>query len=108
MRRVVITGMGVVSPLGNTIDAFWQGLVSGRSAAKSLNDIIHCDLFKHLGADFASQVIAEVEQFEEAQQLPDHIRQRDRYVQFAVAAALQAVNDSRLDVSYDDYAGSGK
>jgi 3-oxoacyl-(acyl-carrier-protein) synthase len=101
MRRVVITGMGVVSPLGNTIDAFWQGLVSGRSAAKSLKDIIHCDLFERLGAEFASQVIAEVEQFEEAQQLPDHIRQRDRYVQFAVAAALQAVNDSRLDISSD-------
>lgn len=99
MRRVVITGMGVVSPLGNTIDAFWQGLVSGRSAAKSLKNIIHCDLFERLGSEFASQVITEVEHFEEAQQLPDHIRQRDRYVQFAVATALQAVQDARLDVS---------
>ncbi len=99
MRRVVITGMGVVSPLGNTIDAFWHGLVSGRSAVKSLKDITHCDLFERLGAEFASQVIAEVEQFEEAQQLPDHIRQRDRYVQFAVAAALQAVRDAHLDES---------
>ncbi len=99
MRRVVITGVGVISPLGNTIDAFWHGLVSGRSAVKSLKDIIHCDLFKHLGTEFASQVIAEVEQFEEAQQLPDHIRRRDRYVQFAVAAALQAVHDACLDVS---------
>jgi 3-oxoacyl-(acyl-carrier-protein) synthase len=91
--------MGVISPLGNTIDAFWQGLVSGRSAAKSLKDITHCDLFKRLEGEFASQVITEVEQFEEAQQLPDHIRQRDRYVQFAVAVALQAVQDARLDVS---------
>jgi len=66
--------MGVVSPLGNTIEAFWHGLVSGRSAVKSLKDITHCDLFERLGAEFASQVIAEVEQFEEAQQLPDHIR----------------------------------
>ena len=99
MRRVVITGMGVVSPLGNTIEAFWHGLVSGRSAVKSLKDITHCDLFERLGAEFASQVIAEVEQFEEAQQLPDHIRQRDRYVQFAVAAALEAVRDAHLDES---------
>ncbi|MBV9256556.1 MAG: beta-ketoacyl-[acyl-carrier-protein] synthase family protein [Ktedonobacteraceae bacterium] len=97
MRRVVITGMGVVSPLGNTIDSFWCGLVSGRSATKSLKDIIHCDLFERLGDEFASQVITEVEQFEEAQQLPEHIRQRDRYVQFAVAAALQAVRDAQLD-----------
>src|SRR5437016_8288227 len=89
--------MGVVSPLGNTIDAFWQGLVSGRSAAKSLKDITHCGLFERLGTEFASQVITEVEQFEEAQQLPDYIRQRDRYVQFAVAAALQAVRDAHLD-----------
>jgi len=99
MHRVVITGMGVVSPLGNTIDAFWQGLISGRSGVKSLKDITHCDLFEHLGGDFASQVIAEVEEFEEVQQLPDHIRRRDRYVQFGVAAALQAVRDADLDVA---------
>ena len=99
MRRVVITGMGVVSPLGNTVDTFWDGLVSGRSAVKSLKDIVHCDLFKHLNGEFASQVIAEVEDFEAFQDLPDHIRQRDRYVQFAVAAALQAVRDAHLNVS---------
>jgi 3-oxoacyl-(acyl-carrier-protein) synthase len=99
MRRVVITGMGVVSPLGNTIDAFWQGLLSGRSAVKSLKDISHCDLFERLGEAFDSQVIAEVEQFAEAQQLPTHVRQRDRYVQFGVAAALQAVHDANLDIS---------
>ncbi|TMC22236.1 MAG: beta-ketoacyl-[acyl-carrier-protein] synthase family protein [Chloroflexi bacterium] len=99
MRRVVITGMGVVSPLGNTIDAFWRGLISGRSGIKSLKDITHCDLFERLGDEFASQVIAEVEQFEEAQQLPEHIRRRDRYVQFAVEVALQAVRDAHLDVS---------
>ncbi len=97
VRRVVITGMGVISPLGNTRDAFWQGLVAGQSGAKSLKDIIHDGgLFEKLGADFASQVITEVEQFEEAEQLPEHIRRRDRYVQFAVAAALQAVRDAQL------------
>ncbi len=97
MRRVVITGMGVVSPLGNTVDAFWQGLISGRSTGKSLKDITHSDLFERLGAEFASQVITEVEQFAEAQDLPVHIRQRDRYVQFAAAAGLQAVHDAHLD-----------
>ena len=93
--RVVITGMGVVSPLGNTIDAFWNGLVAGRSAAKSLKDISHCDLFEQLGEEFSSQVITEVEEFDN-RTLPDSIRQRDRYVQFAVAAALQAVHDAGL------------
>ena len=91
--------MGVVSPLGNTIDAFWHGLLSGRSTAKSLKDITHSDLFERLGGEFASQVVTNVERFEEAQQLPDHIRQRDRYVQFAAVAALQAVRDAQLDVS---------
>lgn len=99
MRRVVITGIGVVSPLGNTVDDFWQGLIAGRSAAKSLKDITHCNLFEHLKVDFASQVITEVEHFEEAQQLPADVRQRDRYTQFGVAAALQAVRDARLDAS---------
>jgi 3-oxoacyl-(acyl-carrier-protein) synthase len=97
MRRVVITGMGVVSPLGNTVDDFWEGLVAGRSGVKALKDITHSDLFEHLGSEFASQVIAEVEQFDEAQQLPEPIRQRDRCVQFAVSAALQAVHDAQLE-----------
>jgi 3-oxoacyl-(acyl-carrier-protein) synthase len=93
--------MGVVSPLGNSVKAFWDGLVSGCSVAKSLKDITHCDLFRLLGEnEFASQVITEVEQFEEeAQQLPEQVRRRDRSVQFAVAAALQAVCDARLDGS---------
>ncbi len=100
MRRVVITGMGVISPLGNTIDAFWHGLISGRSVTKSLNDVTSCNLFDRFRGEFASQVIVEVEQFEqEAQKLPAHVRERDRYVQFAVAAALQAVYSANLDIS---------
>ncbi|HET8843546.1 MAG TPA: beta-ketoacyl synthase N-terminal-like domain-containing protein, partial [Ktedonobacteraceae bacterium] len=97
MSRVVITGMGVISPLGNTVDALWQGLVSGQSGVKSLRDITHSDLFERLGARFNSQVIAEVEHFEELQQLPKQVALRDRYIQFAVAAALQAVHDARMD-----------
>lgn len=97
MCRVVITGMGVVSPLGNTIEDFWHELIAGHSGVKSLKEIVHSDLFERFTTDFGSQVIAEVEQFDEAKQLPEHIRQRDRYVQFAVAAALQAVQDAQLD-----------
>src|SRR5260370_41243476 len=97
MHRVVITGMGVVSPLGNTVDDFWNGLVAGRSAAKSLKDITHCSLFEHLRVDFASRVITEVvDSFEETQQLPDDVRQRDRYTHFAVAAALQSLRAARV------------
>ena len=58
MRTVVITGMGVISPLGNTVEAFWDQLISGRSAVKSLKDITHCDLFNRLGGmSYLSQVI---------------------------------------------------
>jgi 3-oxoacyl-(acyl-carrier-protein) synthase len=91
--------MGVVSPLGNTIDAFWDGLVSGRSAGKSLKDILHCDLFKrlfeHHSKEFFSQVITEVEAFD-SHTLPASVRHRDRYAQFAVYAALQAVYAAQL------------
>jgi len=91
--------MGVVSPLGNTIDAFWDNLVSGRSAGKSLKNIVHCDLFKRLferhSQQFFSQVITEVEAFD-SHALSDAVRRRDRHAQFAVAAALQAVYDAHL------------
>lgn len=97
MRKVVLTGLGVVSPLGIGKENFWRGLSSGRSATKHLSKVKSCQLFE--GFDFASQVISEVDDFDpERLALPGEIRKQDRFIQFAVVGALQAVQDARLNM----------
>ena len=101
-RRVAVTGLGVISPLGIGKDAYWQALVEGRSATKHLSELIHGKLYE--GFEFASNVVAEVADFDsgDALGLPDEARRLDRYVQFAVAGALQAVSDADLDLAAVD------
>jgi 3-oxoacyl-(acyl-carrier-protein) synthase len=97
MRKVVLTGLGVVSPLGIGKEKFWQGLSSGRSTTKHLSEVKSCQLFAE--TTFASQVISEVEDFDPVQSgLPNEVRRLDRFIQFAVAGALQAVQDAHLDM----------
>jgi 3-oxoacyl-(acyl-carrier-protein) synthase len=88
--------VGVISPLGNGKENFWQGLTSGRSATKHLSEVKSCQLFERF--EFDSQVISEVEEFDpEKLALPKEVRNLDRFIQFAVAAAQQAVEDAHLD-----------
>jgi len=99
MRRVVITGLGIISPLGTGKEAFWDGLVHGRSATKHLSKLVSCDLYQRF--DFTSQAIAEVDDFDPGT-LPAEVRRLDRYIQFAVAGALQAMGDAALEPSTVD------
>lgn len=95
MRRVAITGLGVISPVGIGKREFWAGLADGQSATKHLSKLTSCDLYD--GFDFASEVIAEVESFDpEAAGLPREVSRLDRYIQFAIAGALQAIEDAGL------------
>ncbi|MFF7933182.1 beta-ketoacyl synthase N-terminal-like domain-containing protein [Streptomyces sp. NPDC007940] len=96
MREVVVTGLGVVSPAGTGKQAFWDTVSAGKSVTKSLSDITSSTLFKSF--EFASDAVAEVPDFEEQlPALPPEVRRLDRYVQFAVVAALQAVRDAGLE-----------
>lgn len=98
MRRVVVTGLGVVSPLGIGIEAFWDGLVAGRSATKPLAEVTSCDLFE--GFQFGSEVIAEVDGFDgEKLGLPAEVVKLDRFIQFAVTGAQQALCDAGIDLA---------
>lgn len=97
MRKVVLTGLGVVSPLGIGKENFWQNLSAGRSTTKHLSEVQSCELFAE--TSFASQVISEVEDFDPTKKmLPNEVQRLDRYIQFAVAGALQAIQDAHLDL----------
>ena len=95
MRRVVVTGLGVVTPVGNDVPAMWQALLAGRSG---LGRITYFDP----GA-FDSQIAAEVKGFDPAPYLtPKETKRTERFVQFAVAAAKQAVVHSGLSLEQEN------
>jgi 3-oxoacyl-(acyl-carrier-protein) synthase len=79
-------------------DAYWQGIASGRSGLKHLSKVTTSPLYD--GFEFASQVIGEVEDFDPARAgLPAEVCTVDRYIQFAVAAALEAIGDAGFDLA---------
>ncbi|MCH8025185.1 MAG: beta-ketoacyl-ACP synthase II [Chloroflexi bacterium] len=88
-RRVVITGMGAITPLGLTVDDYWQGLVEGKSG---IDWITVVDT-----ANYPAKVSGEVRGFEPEQYMDrKEARRMARFSQFAVAAARQAYDDSGL------------
>jgi len=97
LRRVVITGMGVVTGLGHTIEEFWSGLVGGKSGVGPL------DLFDT--TEFRVRFGGQVRNFDPAALFGvKEARHLDRFAQFAVHAAARAVEDSGIEWSrYDPY-----
>ena len=94
-RRVVVTGLGVISPVGNTLQEAWSSLVQGKTGAGPLT------LFD--ASKYPTRFGAEVKNFDPQLYLtPKESRHSDRFVQFAVAAAKQAVADAKLDISKED------
>ena len=92
-RRVVITGLGVVSPLGPSVDAFWKNLIAGQCG---VDKIVSFD-----ASPFDTQIAAQVKDFDPLPAFPSpkEIRRTDRYSQFGVHAAWQALKDSALDLN---------
>jgi 3-oxoacyl-[acyl-carrier-protein] synthase II len=93
---VVVTGLGVVTPLGNDLNSFWQNLIAGQ-----------CGIDKITAFDataFATQIAGEVKNFDltPAFPSPKEIRRTDRYTQFGVYAAWSALKDSRLDLATEN------
>ena len=91
LKRVVITGLGALTPIGNTIDEYWTSLLNGVSGAAP---ITHFDASK-----FKTQFACEVKNFD----VLDHIdrkeaRKLDQFSQYAMVAATEAMNDSGLNV----------
>ena len=104
-KRVVVTGMGVISPIGNNIEDFWNGLVSGK------NGIDKVTLFD--ASEFKATLAGEVKDFDTSEYMEKgEARKLDRFSQFAVSAAEQAVRQSGITEAVDSerlgvYFGSG-
>ncbi len=92
MRRVVVTGLGVVSPLGIGADFFWKALVNGTSGVGRITR------FDPTG--YGCQIAAEVKGFDPLQWIDKkEVKKMDSFVQYALAAGLMAVEDAHLKVS---------
>ena len=100
-RRVVITGLGVISPVGNSVEEFWEALKSGKSG---VGKITRFDT-----SNFTTRIAAEVKGFDPLQYIDKkEARRMGLHEQYSMSTAFQAIQDAKLDSnSYDpDKAGS--
>jgi 3-oxoacyl-[acyl-carrier-protein] synthase II len=90
-RRVVVTGLGIVSPLGNDLASSWDGIVNGRSG---IAPVTHFD-----ASAMATRIAGEVKDFDPlAWMTPKDVKKMDPFIHYGVAASLMAMRDSGLEV----------
>ena len=95
LKRVVVTGLGAISPLGNTLAETWEGIINGKSGA---GPITHFDASK-----FKTQFACEVKNFDSSLYVDrKEARKCDRYSLLAIGAAKQAIEDAAMDLDNED------
>lgn len=91
-KRVVVTGLGAITPIGNTLEEYWQGLLTGR------NGIDLITLFDP--SNHACRIAGEVKGFDPSDYLDrKEIKRMDRFAQFGVSASLQAIADAQFKIN---------
>lgn len=91
-RRVVVTGLGMLTPVGNTVQDTWENILAGKSGAA---DIEHFD-----ASTFATRFSASVKGFDVSEYMSaKEARKMDLFIQYGMAAAIQAVRDAGLEVT---------
>jgi len=94
-RRVVVTGLGILSPLGNDLQSSWDGIVNGRSG---IGMITHFD-----ASAFSTRIGGEVKDFDASVWIaPKDIKKMDPFVHYGVAASMMAIADAGLEVTEAD------
>ena len=94
-RRVVVTGMGAITPIGNSVEEFWNSL---KEKKVGIGPITYFDT-----TDYKAKLAAEVKDFDPKQYMdPKAAKRMEQFCQFAVAATRQAVEDAGLDMSQED------
>ena len=95
-RRVVVTGMGALTPIGNDLESYWNGLISGTSGCAN---ITHFD-----ATNFKTKFACELKGFDPADHFEKkEFRRYDRFSQYGIVAATEAINDSKLIDSSPNY-----
>ena len=91
-RRVVITGLGIISPVGNTVAEAWDSIVNGRSGITAIT--------RFDASGFPARIAGEVKNFDVSAYLaPKEARRMDTFIHYGMAAGIQAVRDSGLEVT---------
>src|SRR5687768_4721444 len=91
-RRVVVTGMGIVSPVGNTLAAAWDGIVNGRSG---VGPITHFDV-----AAYNARIAGEVRDFDpKAWLAPKDVKKMETFIHYGLAASMMAMEDAGLEIT---------
>jgi 3-oxoacyl-[acyl-carrier-protein] synthase II len=94
-RRVVITGMGAITPIGNSVKEFWQGVLAGKSGADGITKF---DVSQH-----TTKFACEVKNFSYGNILePKEANRIDEFSRYAIVAAYEAINDSGIDFEQED------
>ncbi|WP_086982962.1 beta-ketoacyl-ACP synthase II [Vibrio aphrogenes] len=99
-RRVVVTGMGMLSPVGNTVESSWKALLAGQSG---IVNIEHFDT-----TNFSTRFAGLVKNFDCEEYMPKkEARKMDLFIQYGIAAGIQAFNDSNLEITEENAARVG-
>lgn len=105
-RRVVVTGVGLITPLGTGVETCWPALCAGKSGVGRIT--------RFDASEFSSQIAAEVKDFDPADYIEKkEIKKMDRFIQFGIAAARMAIEDAKLQITESiaersgAYVGSG-
>ncbi|MGH8619064.1 MAG: beta-ketoacyl-ACP synthase II [Burkholderiales bacterium] len=94
-RRVVVTGLGIISPVGNSLAEAWDAIVAGRSGITAIT--------RFDASTFPSRIAGEVKGFDVAQYLaPKEARRFDTFIHYGLAAAIDAIKDSGLDFAKEN------
>lgn len=91
-RRVVVTGIGMVTPLGYDVKSTWEAILAGRSGVSVID---HFD-----ASDLSCKICSRVKNFDATPYMPEkEARKRDFFIQYGMAAAMQAIQDSKLEIT---------
>ncbi len=94
-RRIVVTGLGIISPVGNDVASAWASIVDGRSG---IGTVTHFD-----AAAYPTRIAGEVHGFDPAQYIPPKdVKKMDPFIHYGIAAGMQALRDSGLAVNADN------
>ncbi|MGI9570035.1 MAG: beta-ketoacyl synthase N-terminal-like domain-containing protein, partial [Desulfobulbia bacterium] len=91
-RRVVVTGLGLLTPVGNTVDESWKNIVAGKSGVAPITAFD--------ASEFSTRISASVKNFDATDYLSfKEIKKMDTFIHFGIAAGIQALDDSGIEVT---------